>query len=107
MIEGQERADRCNLILPNCKHGRHTARSQDAADQTLTILSRLWPDAEKVALAAVASMRVWSRSHSTRPVFRVSGRLSRVGKRSSLLCPVHSTLGRCGDAPAGCTRASV
>ena len=45
-------------------HGRHPARSEDAEDQTLAILSRLWQDGEKAVVAAVAWVRVWRRPQS-------------------------------------------
>jgi hypothetical protein len=106
MIEGQERADRCNLILPNCKYGRHPARSFDAHDQTLPILPRLRAMREETALPAVSSVRLWHWASAARPLLGLFSRLSGPSRAHPLVCPVCHSLGRCGGAPAGSTRAN-
>ncbi len=70
MREGQERADRYNLILPNCKDGRHPARSSYPVHQTEPVLSRLWQVCEKAVSAAMASVRLWNRSYPTGSLLR-------------------------------------
>ena len=61
---------------------------------------------EKAALAALAHVPLWNRAGAARPVLCVSGRLSRSSRSHPLVCPVCRSLGRCGGAPAGSTRAS-
>jgi len=70
------------------------------------LLSRLWSIYPKAALAAASSLRLWHRAGAARPVCGVSGGLPRSSRTLTLVCPVCRSLGRCGGAPAGSTRAS-
>jgi hypothetical protein len=75
-------------------------------DETVPIVPWMWPDGQKAALAAASPVRVRYRAGSARPVFGVSGRLSRSNRTYPLVCPVCRPLGRCRGAPEGSTRAS-
>ena len=95
-----------HLRRTGAAHGRHPDRGSHAQHQTLAILPWLRPDGEKAALAALAPVLVWHWAGAARPVFRLSGRLPRSSRTHPLVCPVCRSLGRCGGAPAGSTRAS-
>src|SRR5258708_4840758 len=89
-----------------CKHGRHPDRSVHAEHQTVAVVSWMWSLSQETALAAVSPVSMWHWPHPTRPVLGVSGGLSRSSRTLPLVCPVCHSLGRCGGAPAGSTRAS-
>src|SRR5260221_3705094 len=67
----------------------------------------MWSLSQETALAAISSVSVWHWPHPARPVLGVSGGLSRSSNPHPLVCPVCRSLGRCGGAPAGSTRAST
>ena len=82
-------------------------RNPHTHHQTLSILSRLRHMRQKAAVAAASHVPLWHRAGAARPLLGVSGRLSRSSRSSHpLVCPVCRSLGRCGGAPAGSTRAS-
>src|SRR5713226_5784115 len=66
----------------------------------------MWSLSQETALAAISSVSVWHWPHPARPVLGVSGGRSRSSNPHPLVCPVCRSLGRCGGAPAGSTRAS-
>jgi hypothetical protein len=95
------------LRRTGASHGRHPARSLHAHDQTLAVLSWLWPVHSETLVAALASVSLWHLSPA-RPLLGVSGRLSGPSRSASLVCPiaVRRRLGRSGTRPAGSTRAA-
>jgi hypothetical protein len=96
-----------HLRRTGASYGRHPARSSHLLHEALPILSRLREVHSQAALTALAPVRLRHRAGAARPVLCVSGRLSRSSSRSHpLVCPVCHSLGRCGGAPAGSTRAS-
>jgi hypothetical protein len=88
------------------KYGRHPASGPYSKYQAVPILSRLRQGCQKAAVAALAPVPVRRRPGAARPVLRVSGSLPQPSRSYSLVCPVCRSLGRCGGAPAGSTRAS-
>jgi hypothetical protein len=87
-------------------HGRHPARGPHSKYQTVAILSWLREVCQKAAVAALAPVPVRHRAGAARPVLGVSGCLPRSSRSHPLVCPVCRSLGGCGGAPAGSTRAS-
>jgi hypothetical protein len=68
--------------------GTLIARSH-AQHQTLAVLSRLRAVRAQAARAALARVPLWHRAHPTRPLLRVSGRLSASSRLSTLVCGSH------------------
>jgi hypothetical protein len=95
-----------HLKRTGAPHGRHPARGPHALDETVPMVSWMRDVRHQAALAALAPVLVRHRAGAARPVFRVSGRLPRSSRSHPLVCPVCRSLGRCGGAPEGSTRAN-
>ena len=92
--------DVCSTVETHrCEDGRHPDRGSHRPKQVEPVLSWLRQMREKAPFAALASVRLWSRSRPAGPVFRLSG--LDLGSRSShpVVCPGCHSLGRCGGAP--------
>ncbi len=79
--------------------------------ETVPMVSWMRDVRQKAALASTSPVSMRHRAGAARPVFRVSGRLSRSSKKvHPHVCPVCHSLGRCwggrGGAPEGSTRGS-
>jgi len=69
-------------------------------------MAEAWDVRPQAALAALAPVPVRRRAGTARSVLGISGSLSRSSRSHPLVCPVCCSLGRCGGAPVGSTRAS-
>jgi hypothetical protein len=90
-------------------YGRHPDRSPSAASQTLAVLSWLRTARQKAAVAALASLPLWSRSRAAGLVRRLSGLHALSRSSDPVMCPGCHSLGECGGALAGraCTGTST
>ena len=91
------------LRRTGASHGRHPARSSHAASQTFTVLSWLRTARQKAAVAALASLCLWSRSRAAGPLCSLSGLHALSRSSDPVMCPGGHSLGKCGGALAGRT----